>query len=394
MTRARSSRLASLPPAEASCPQRQERPRARACASVLMVGTDPAGRGGIRAVVRGYMDGGLLDRIECRYVTTHRYGPPWMKIAAALGGWARVAVLLRTMPSPLVHVQLASRASFWRKSMVCLLARLAHRPYLLHVHGGEFLQFYERESGALAQSVIRAVLARAALLIALSEEWRARLLRICPTARVEVLTNAVALPILDGARSPAMSDPTVLFLGELSRGKGVFDLVHAFAGVCGRVPRVKLILGGVGAVAEVQRLAAQLGIGSRVGCAGWLDTERKRAGLAAATLFALPSYAEGMPMALLEAMSWGLPVIATPVGGIPQLVSSGVNGLLVAPGDTTALTIAMTRLLSDVALRERLGRAARETVAARFSLDATLEQLCGIYRRFGIGVRGTAGADR
>ena len=122
-------------------------------------------------------------------------------------------------------------------------------------------------------------------------------------------------------------------------------------------------------------------------CPGWLGPERLRAELAGASVFALPSYAEGMPMALLEAMSWGLPVIATPVGGVPQVIEHEVNGLFVDPDDIDGIAAAIARLMSDPALRERLGAAARKTIEARFSLDATLDRLGEVYRRFGLEPR-------
>src|SRR5690349_6227534 len=144
------------------------------CRSVLMVGTDLDGMGGVRAVVRGYLDGGLFERYNCVYVASHRAGSTWIKILTALKAWVRVAYLLRKLDAPLIHVQTASRGSFWRKSVVCLMARMAGRPYLVHLHGGGFTRFYE-ESGPLARRFIRSTLAHAALVIALSEEWRNRL---------------------------------------------------------------------------------------------------------------------------------------------------------------------------------------------------------------------------
>ena len=92
-------------------------------------------------------------------------------------------------------------------------------------------------------------------------------------------------------------------------------------------------------------------------------------------------------MALLEAMSWGLPVIATPVGGIPQVIEHEVNGLLIAPGNIQACAAQMERLLDDPALRERLGSAARARIAADFSLGDALDRLSAIYQRFGLAPR-------
>jgi glycosyltransferase involved in cell wall biosynthesis len=357
------------------------------CRSVLMVGTDLDGMGGVRAVVRGYLDGGLFDRYDCVYVASHRAGNSWVKVTTALKAWARVALLLRKLDAPLVHVQTASRGSFWRKFVVCLLARAARRPYIVHLHGGGFTRFYENESSSLGRRLIRSTLAHAALVIALSEEWRERLLRICPTAKVEVLHNAVAIPESAELRRLEGDEPTLLFLGHLLRDKGVYDLVLSFALVAVRFPRLKLVLGGIGDINEVMQLAAQLGIKDRVCCPGWLGPESKAAALAGSTIFMLPSYAEGMPMALLEAMSWRLPVIATPVGGIPQVVEHEVNGLLVNAGDVDGLAAAIARLLENQALRERVGAAARATVEIRFSLNEALAKLSGIYARFGLAAR-------
>lgn len=372
------ARLASAPKAPAP-----------SCRTVLMVGTDLRGMGGVRAVVQGYIDGGLFDRIDCTYVATHRYGPPWTKVWAAITGWARAAVLLVRLDRPLVHVHLSANASFWRKSVVCLLAGLARRPYLLHLHSGFFPDFYERQSGPLARRLIRQTFARAAVLIALSEQWRSWLLEISAASRIEVLPNAVSLPDLSRVRRSEASGSTLLFLGDISASKGVFDLVRAFARVSTEFPRLRLVCGGVGAIDELRRLCDQLGIGERVHCPGWLDADRKSAELAAATAFVLPSHAEALPMALLEAMSWRLPVIATPVGAIPQVIEHEANGLLVSPGDIEGTAAAIARLIRERALASRLGAAARRTIEESYALDTSVERLLALYRGFGIEPRDT-----
>jgi glycosyltransferase involved in cell wall biosynthesis len=287
---------------------------------------------------------------------------------------------------------LASRASFWRKSVICLLARAAGRPYILHVHGGEMMQFYEDESSPAVQRFIRSIYSHASLVLALSEDWRRNLLRICPSMRVEVLHNAVALPDESRLRRLQTRAPAILALGDLRQRKGTYDLVRAFARIAASYPRLELVCAGNGETQAVRDLAEQLDVGARVSCPGYLRGEQKAAELAGATIFVLPSYAEGMPMALLEAMSWGLPVIASRVGGIPQLVEHEVTGLLIEPGDIDGLAAACQRLLDSPALQERLGRAARARVEERFSVDAALEQLSRIYRQFGIAelpIRGT-----
>lgn len=253
------------------------------CRSVLMVGTDLRSIGGISTVVRGYIDAGLFDRIDCRYVATHRYGSNWRKLLVALTGWMRVILRLHTLDAPLVHIQLSSRASFWRKSVVCLLARLARRPYLLHVHGSEFADFYA-ECRPAARRMVSAVLAKATLVLALSEAWRSTLQQISPQARIEVLMNAVPLPPPDGLPRPGDGEPTLLFFGEIARHKGVLELARAFAQVTHELPGLRLVYAGKGSgVEETRRLTEQLGLGGCVEFTGWLEAERKRATLAGAT---------------------------------------------------------------------------------------------------------------
>ena len=371
------------------------------CRSVLMVGTDPASLGGIRTVVQGYRDGGLFDRFPVSYVATHCDGGVWRKLTRALRGWTGAALYLATLDAPVVHVHMASRASFWRKSVVCSMAHLAGRPYLLHLHGGGFAHFYDEECGPLARLIVRSVLARAALVLTVSDQWRLILRRICPEARVEVLPNAVALPPRErrrvtGAAAGSLRDAAdtgkILFLGQLHAGKGVFDLVRAFAAIANRFPRAELVCAGHGDARPVETLARELGIAARVRCPGWLGDEAKRRALAQADLFVLPSYTEGLPMALLEAMSYEVPVIASPVGGIPQVIREEENGLLVPAGDVDRLARALARLLSDREFAARLSIAARRTVESQFALDAALARLGEIYARLGVMPRAQSAA--
>lgn len=119
-------------------------------------------------------------------------------------------------------------------------------------------------------------------------------------------------------------------------------------------PTLRVCLGGDGEASAARALAQRLGIVDRVETPGWMTGATKAQWLARATIYALPSYAEGLPMSVLEAMAAGAPVVATPVGGISDVLSDGVHGLLVPPGDVVALVAALARLLDDAGLRDRL----------------------------------------
>jgi glycosyltransferase involved in cell wall biosynthesis len=111
---------------------------------------------------------------------------------------------------------------------------------------------------------------------------------------------------------------------------------------------------------------------------------------AIATALVLPSYAEGLPMSLLEAMAAGLPVVSTAVGGIPDVVTDGVNGLLFNPGDTATLARLLRRLMRDPEFSRRIALAARETARLRFGADRVIAQLEDLYA--GLGLAGGAAA--
>ena len=166
-------------------------------------------------------------------------------------------------------------------------------------------------------------------------------------------------------------------------------MLEAIASLTAQSPQmsqIRLAIGGDGDLDEIARAVEQLGLGAHVEILGWVGPERKEAELARAAIFALPSYDEGLPMSMLEAMAAAKAVVVTPVGGIPQAVSDGVNGLLVAPRDVAALAQALRSLIEDDALRQRLGRGARATIVERFSTDAVLGKLDALYRELG-GIR-------
>jgi len=121
------------------------------------------------------------------------------------------------------------------------------------------------------------------------------------------------------------------------------------------------------------------GLEGRVEVPGPIAEEAKDAAFRAADIYVLPSHVEGMPVGLLEAMSYGLPCVVTPVGGIASVVQDGVNGLLVPPRDSAALASAIEQLVEDPALRRRLGTAARETITRRFNWVTRAQEFIDLY---------------
>ena len=252
---------------------------------------------------------------------------------------------------------------------------------IFHLHGGEFQQYTSDEAGLLMRWWIRRTLQKSSRVIALSDSWAAFIARFSPQAKVVVIPNSVRLNPLP---VPAQIESgRILFLGRVERKKGIFELLSAFSALKEAFPAARLAIGGDGDLAAAQAYARDLGLADRVEFLGWIGSEQKRNELARASVFALPSYDEGLPMAMLEAMAAAKAIVVTSVGGIPSTVHDGENGLLVPPRDASALADALRKLFADDTLRERLASNARKTIESRFSTEVVIGKLSALYSMLG-----------
>lgn len=342
-----------------------------------MIGTAAGGMGGVASVVTVLQQEGFFERHHVRYLATHSAGSALAKLATAAASLWRVLMICLWRRPAIVHAHSSSRASFVRKSLMLAIARATGSRTVFHLHGAEFKMFASDEAGPLMRWWIRHTLRHCSVVIALSESWSEYLCGYAPGANVVVVANSVKVHALDNDREEA---GRILFLGRADKRKGVFDLLAALATVRAAHPHVRLVIGGDGDLDAVAQSAAANGVTDCVTILGWIGPEQKAAELARAGIFVLPSYDEGLPMAMLEAMAAAKAVVVTPVGGIPQAVQDGHNGLLVPAGDPPALAQALGRLLGDEPLRASLAAQARATVQQQYSTDVVLGRLDAIYR--------------
>jgi glycosyltransferase involved in cell wall biosynthesis len=335
-----------------------------------------AAPGGMRSVVEAYRANGFLARQNVRLIATYGEGGFWARQQLVVKALFAYLPLLATSKVELVHIHVAMRGSFWRKTIFAAIARRFGVPVVLHLHGSEMKDFYAAQA-APVQRLIVGQLEAASLVLVLSESWRRFVAEIAPRARVVVAPNFVDVPAAPPPRDGATRH--VLFLGLVGERKGVFDLLQAFALARAGNDALELTIAGNGAIERARGEALRLGVADCVDIRGWVGPQEREALLARAGIFALPSRNEGLPMSVLEAMARGLPAIATPVGGLPELIADGVNGLLVPPGDVEALASAILRLADDPALRQRLGTAARQTILDRYSAAAARPALERLY---------------
>jgi len=360
----------------------------RDAALILMLGASLKYPGGMTEVVRSYAAAGMFDVWPVRYISTYEGRSFSAKLWPWLAAIATVLALLLRRRVALIHVHSAAYGSFWRKSVICALAFAFRVPYLVHLHDGR-LPAFRRDCGAAALAWLRFVLRNAARVVVLTRRWRDEVLSIEPRASTTIIGNPVPVP----ACLPPLARPArkLLFLAWLHKDKGILDLIAALPQILRRVPEAELVIAGGGGAtcqtpAQLRDFAAALGVDHALRFAGWVDGARKQELLREVDVFVLPSYCEALPVGLLEAMAAGVPVVASRVGGIPDVVAHEVSGLLIDPGDARALAQAIVAMLTGDALRQGLREAAYREVK-RYSIDAVLGELESLYRELGVASR-------
>lgn len=328
------------------------------------------------AVTRGLLHSSLTRRYALEPITTHRVGAPLKGVPTFALALVRLMHWSLRNHGGIVHVHSAVRGSLYRKGIVVVAMRARGHPVVLHVHAGppNIDEFVGRRR-PIELAAFRMVFRRATHVVAVSDASARHLARAFGRDDIAVIRNAA--PRVEPVGSPP-AGPTVqvLYLGGFQDpAKGGEVLLRALPLLldCQGIPPLRIVLGGPGEPpATLER-----GKGP-VSWVGWLDETAKRDAFAAADIVVLPSISEGLPGILLEAMCHGRAIVATNVGGMPEIATDGYAASIVASGDPHTIACAIARLASDGELRRRLGDGARSAVAA-LDEDRVIEQIDELY---------------
>jgi glycosyltransferase involved in cell wall biosynthesis len=327
----------------------------------------------------------------------------WSDVVA----FARLLSLIWSVKPDVVHTHTAKAGALGRVASAIYNGTRSqrHRCLVVHTFHGHVLNGY---FGPIANHLVRMIergLAHLSdRLIAISERQREDLVSRYSIARADVVVIVpLGLDLSALLEAPARADAratlgipgdafVVAFVGRLVPIKQPLALIDAFAKVSARNRAARLLIAGDGELRQqVQDAIRRYGLAGQVTLLGWRND--LHALYSATDVVALTSRNEGTPVALIEAMAAGTAVVATSVGGVPDLVSDGVNGLLVPFGDSRAMADALTRLMDDPDERDRLGRAGRAHVMARYDADRLAGDLDRLYRRGLAEKRGWTGAE-
>ena len=322
----------------------------------------------------------LEQEFNIRYVESYKDGGKFIKFLKSISGYCHFAKVLFLEKPELVHIHSSFGPSFYRKIPYIYLAILAKKPIINHCHGAEFDTFYLKANG-WKKRLIEKVYNKCSVMIALSDEWKERLGMIVPTEKIVVIENysnireETVKNIIKSEKTSADS-----FFSEIGQRKGCYDIPGVVKKVVERFPKVKFILGGSGDIEQIKELLRQKGVEKNVAFPGWVRGKEKDKLLRESDMFFLPSYNEGMPMSILDAMGYGLPIVSTHVGGIPKIVHNGKNGYLCEPGDVQAFSNALIEILINDESRKRFSNFSVEIVKKRYSFEEHINRLTRLYK--------------
>lgn len=338
---------------------------------VLIIATSRKTRGGITAVVEAHEKGEQWRTFHCKWIQTHRDGGCFIRIIYFLKAFFLFVFCLPFYS--IVHIHLSQTTSAIRKSFFFLLAWMCGKKIIIHFHA------FSVESSILQMpGLYKFLFLHCDIVLVLSAYWKKALVQnIGIKNNVRVLYNPC--PIVQSRKNKGTDIKYVLYAGTIGVRKGYIDLINAFAMIYHKYPDWRLILAGNGTVDEGVKIVQRLAIEHRVDFIGWVDGQAKEDVFLGASIFCLPSYAEGFPMAVLDAWAYGLPVITTPVGGIPDVARNGENMLLFDPGDVNGLAEQLERMIVDESLRNKIAAASNDLARTIFNINVINKQLECIY---------------
>jgi O-antigen/teichoic acid export membrane protein/glycosyltransferase involved in cell wall biosynthesis len=342
---------------------------------ILLVGAHPTKTlGGISTLISDLLNSHLTKEFYFKHVVSQMDEcGKWGKLLLAVAALGRFVWHLCTWRPDLVYVHVGGNASLYRKTLFIGLARLTGWRVLAHFHAGNFAPYFAAQS-KLGQQLILRGLGLSHKFIAVSQEMAQWLGQLWPHAEISVIPNGVRTESFRVERTGVTDTPRLLFVGKMGFLKGEAELLRALQQVKAET-QLDFRLDLVGQLsAEIGALIQTTGLAAHVDQFGPVALSDRIGYFQRADIFVLPTYAEGLSIAIIEALAAGLPVISTPVGGTPELITDGIEGFLVSPGDVPALAARLAQLLGDAALRQAMGARALRS-ASRYDLHSTLTQL-------------------
>lgn len=331
-----------------------------------MIGPSMEAKGGMSTVIKNMYDyqGEDQFKVVSNWSENHR-------LLLFLKNCVTLRKKIKHENIDIVHLHVAQKGSFYRKSLLLFILPKNVKT-VFHMHASQFDVFYQKKSKR-KKKVIRRCFNKVDLIVAVSENWKNFYQNITDTP-VRFIDNALKTPVDNKYQT---TSKRILTLGRIGRRKGSYDLLKVAEIVGKAYPDIVFELYGDGEVEKFRRLASQL---PNVKINGWLDQREKEQLLQISLMHFLPSYNEGLPMSVLETMSYGIPNLTTTIGGIPKLITDNEEGFLTNPGDIEGMSKKIFLYLEkSSAEKAQISEKSFKKIKKNFSLDNYMDQWHNIY---------------
>lgn len=331
--------------------------------------------GGMASVVQAYKP--YIESL--RYITSWKDTNKIFKLFIAIRAYI---ILLFTLifdkRVKIIHFHTAEQNSFWRKAKLLQLSHLFGKKTIMHIHAATFKEFYS-ESDDICKEKIKKILNMNAAIIVLSESWKIWFKGIgIPESKIVVINNIIDYPQLIEKKEDHKK-LNLLFMGELGDRKGVFDILKAIIEHKDILKdKLEFRIGGNKNEELLKETIKKNDLNDFVFFEGWVAGEKKVMLENWADAYILPSFNEGLPIGILEAISYNNAIISSPVGGIPDIIKNGENGLLVSPGNSQEIFNAINKLINDKDFLKKLQKINNHFINDYYP-DTVIMQLSNLY---------------
>lgn len=338
---------------------------------VLVVATSHKTRGGITSVIKAHQQGAQWKEFHCKWIETHIDKGMFWKLFYLIKGLTTYLLLLPFYD--IIHIHTSEPPSAIRKCIFMWFAKLYRKKTIIHFHAFST----ETTIKSKYKEVYRYLFNKADIVIVLSNFWKECINNDFHLGdKIKVIYNPCTTEI---SNKQYNKKNHILYAGTINARKGYEDLIKAFGLIANKFPDWKIIFAGNGEIEKGRKTAIDLGIEKQIIFLGWVNGVDKDKAFKEASIFCLPSYAEGFPMAVLDAWAYSLPVITTPVGGIPDIAKDENNLLLCKPGDYVYLASQIEKMITNEVLRNHISMMSSQLAQMTFNKNTINKNIADIY---------------
>ncbi|MFH0736409.1 MAG: glycosyltransferase family 4 protein [bacterium] len=338
---------------------------------VLVLGPGEKTRGGITSVIKAYSTSKIWSKYNCLWVETYIDKNFSLKILYFLKSY--IIFLNNLFSTNLIHIHFSQPTSAFRKSFYFFTAKFLRIKIILHFHA------YSSNDTLFGSKskLYKIMLEKSDAIIVLSGYWKEQIEKLIGSnGKIYIIFNPCSLV---KTNCLFVRQKYILFAGTINERKGYVDLLHAFSKIANIFCDWKVVFAGNGEIEQGIVIAEELKIKSQVEFRGWVSGKDKDILFQEASIFCLPSYFEGLPMAVLDAWSYGIPVVTTPVGGLQEFLIHKSNALVFQPGDRDHLASLLAELIKDQQLYQKIASESLNLARTKFDIKIIENQISDIY---------------